>query len=437
MSRRVRVTLLLVVVSLSSPRAPARPPNASSPSPQSPETPAEGTARDRVDRIVLLSGEAVEGPWQKVEGGAVDLISSAGASSSIPFYEVGELLPLEGAALAGKAPVLDKGALVAFAGGELLRARVLALDGSRTTLRLAEGGGDLQAPLESLKGFRLREANADDTLFEVDLRSTERPSQDTVYVRRDTGLLRVPGVLRGLDEEFLTLEYEGVQRRLRRSLVLGVILARAATATPEADIPATFDLGAAGAVAAFLVRIASREGERSVELRFRGASDREVQSLPAARVHAIRFQSDRVRFLSQLEPARVVETPLVGGASSFPYRRDLTVSGAPIRLGDRVYRRGLGVHSRSTLEYALDGTFTSFSAVLGLDASAIPGATVTFSVVADGKELLREPFGSASPPRAVSLPIEGVQKLELTVDYGEDGNDQGDHAVWADARIAH
>ena len=134
-----------------------------------------------------------------------------------------------------------------------------------------------------------------------------------------------------------------------------------------------------------------------------------------------------------MEPARVKETAVIG--RGFPYRKDLSVSGAPLRLKGRAYRRGLGVHSQTLLEYSLNGGYTTFAATLGLDDSSRGKGSVTFVVSADGKELLREDFDSTRAPLPISIPVSGVRKLILLVDYGADKLDLGDHADWVNARL--
>ena len=143
--------------------------------------------------------------------------------------------------------------------------------------------------------------------------------------------------------------------------------------------------------------------------------------------------SDKIVFLSSIEPDKVKETAVLG--RGFPYRKDLSVSGAPLRLKGRTYRRGLGVHSRTALEYALNGRYTTFAAIIGLDDSSRGKGSVTFVVSADGKELLRENFDSSRAPLPISFPVSGSRKLTLLVDYGSDQLDLGDHADWANARL--
>ncbi|HVR73654.1 MAG TPA: NPCBM/NEW2 domain-containing protein [Planctomycetota bacterium] len=381
---------------------------------------------------VLLDGKSVPGRLLSVRDGAVLL---DGRSEPIPLYELSTLV-LPGALEEPKAIPFDKGPIAVFREGEVLQARVLDVSKATARLHLPATGGTLNVPTDVLKGFRLREVNAADELFESDLKEPRPPEKDIVYVRRGAGLLRVQGVFEGLDEEYLTLEFEGEHRRLRRALVLGVLFAPLASADVDSDIPAVFEVVGSGHLPASLSGARGDGAAREVLLRFRGAPAEALEALPAARVREIRFSSDRVLFLSAVQPGRVEETPLFGTATSFPWRRDLAASGGPLQLGGRVYRRGLGVHSRSVLEYELDAKYRSFAAVIGLDDTAQSDAGVTFRVAADGKEIFQRDVRRGAKPESVLLPVGGVKRLQLQVDYGPDGVDFGDHANWADARVA-
>ena len=170
-------------------------------------------------------------------------------------------------------------------------------------------------------------------------------------------------------------------------------------------------------------------------------------SVPAARVREIAFLGGRSSYLSDLEPASVREEcgPLF--RLRMPFRRDTNVLGEPLRMAGRSYRKGLGVHSYSLLEYKLGGQYSRFQATIGLDESARPreGATggkdkgaVVFRVRLDGKLLMEKPLTWRDSPLPVDLTIRGGGTLSLEVDYGDPPmgfNFALDRANWAEARV--
>jgi hypothetical protein len=169
--------------------------------------------------------------------------------------------------------------------------------------------------------------------------------------------------------------------------------------------------------------------------------------VPLGEVLEVAFKSGRASYLSDRDPTRVREEsgPLL--QLKFPFRRDSSVLGEPMKMGGTTYRKGLGVHSYSCLEFDLAGEFSRFRATVGLDESARPDeaaeegsdqGSVVFRVKLDGKVLFEKGMTWRDPPAPVELKIEGGKLLGLEVDYGppEGGyNLVRDRADWAEARV--
>jgi hypothetical protein len=113
--------------------------------------------------------------------------------------------------------------------------------------------------------------------------------------------------------------------------------------------------------------------------------------------------------------------------------RDKSITGNPLSIGGQIYKKGLGVHANSIVEYWLGGGYESFSANIGADDNC--SGTVTFKVLCDGEVRFESPLikkGMKAVPVNVSLT--GVELLQLIV--GDGGNGIGcDHANWANAKI--
>src|SRR4051794_39029172 len=62
---------------------------------------------------------------------------------------------------------------------------------------------------------------------------------------------------------------------------------------------------------------------------------------------------------------------------------DLAGDGVPIRLNGTAYTKGLGVHARSELRYALGASCSLFSAVVGIDDEVGANGSVAFQVWSD------------------------------------------------------
>ena len=166
-------------------------------------------------------------------------------------------------------------------------------------------------------------------------------------------------------------------------------------------------------------------------------------------ISEIAFTGGRVSYLSDHEPIHAHEYPgpLFNETDRYAYKRDTNVLYGPLRMSERIYRKGLGVHSYSLLEYALAEDDALFQATIGLDDSARPFSTaaaaadvasVVFRVKVDGKLLFEKAMTWNETPVPVDVPTRGGKKLSLEVDFGGvrgSMNSTLDRANWADARL--
>jgi len=152
-----------------------------------------------------------------------------------------------------------------------------------------------------------------------------------------------------------------------------------------------------------------------------------------SQVARVEFAGGRLVYLSDLEPVEVKETPFFDLV--WHYRRDRSVDGNPLRVGGKTFRKGLGVHSRCILTYALDGRFKRFAAVVGLDDEVGAKGNVDVAVVVDGKKVYeRKGLTGRDEPLTVSIPLDGASRLSLVADFGGEF-DICDHLDWAEARL--
>jgi NPCBM/NEW2 domain-containing protein len=156
-------------------------------------------------------------------------------------------------------------------------------------------------------------------------------------------------------------------------------------------------------------------------------------AVPLERATRLTVLNGRLVFLSDIHPTEVQETPFFD--TPHPFRVDRSQGGRPLRLGGRVYARGLGVHARSALTYALAGSFKTFATTLGVDSEVGNGGSVIFRIVGDDKPLYESPiFRGGDTPLPVTVDVSGILLLRLEVDEAENA-DVADHADWAEARL--
>ncbi|MHC4937154.1 MAG: NPCBM/NEW2 domain-containing protein [Planctomycetota bacterium] len=164
-------------------------------------------------------------------------------------------------------------------------------------------------------------------------------------------------------------------------------------------------------------------------------------SIPTDRRASLELLLDRVAYLSDRDPVTVEEGVPFSDYFPWTWKRDRNVLGEPLRIGRETFRKGLGVHSRSSLTFALDPEDRVFRARVGIDVAGRPVdddprvGSVRFVVLLDGEEAYRSgDVGWASAAIPVEVPVSGHEKITLLVEMGI-GHHVLDRADWGDARI--
>jgi hypothetical protein len=257
-----------------------------------------------------------------------------------------------------------------------------------------------------------------------------RTAGDVLEVRKQAGSERLTGVLGDITDETIKFQLDGEWLSVKRGKVLGIAYAAAAKAPPLPPAFCTLTDASGARLAAEHVTI--EKGHAQIRtptgLTF---------SIPLERLDSIRF---KVQFLSDLEPQRSVYTPLVGGPAStkaeslfFQPRLNRSLEPGGLRLGDRVYAKGLAMHSRSELVFRLPGDFRRLQALAGIDDAVRPGGNVRLSIYGDDRLLLEEVITGRDKPRRLDLDIRGVARLKIVADFN--GDEVSDHLDLCEARI--
>lgn len=141
----------------------------------------------------------------------------------------------------------------------------------------------------------------------------------------------------------------------------------------------------------------------------------------------------RARYLSDLGAAGYRHIPFL--SLTWPFERDRSVTGGLLRSGDRVYPKGLGMHSTSRVSYAIESGDERFEAEVAIDASSGGRGSVAFRVYVDNEQrYASEVIRGRDEPKLVKVDVKGGKRLSLIVDFAERG-DELDHANWLNARF--
>lgn len=163
--------------------------------------------------------------------------------------------------------------------------------------------------------------------------------------------------------------------------------------------------------------------------------------IPLDVVTRLDYTLDKLAFLSQLDPVKVVQTSNFDFIDT--YRRDKNLDNGPLRIYDETFANGLALHAHTELEYNLRGDYREFHALAGID-QAVGGVGGPVVLVIEGvidgetKELYKKTFTrkeSRNPKNGViNLNIKDVQKLRIIVRTG-DMFDNGKHLDLVNAKV--
>jgi hypothetical protein len=297
-----------------------------------------------------------------------------------------------------------------------------AMIGNELCKLTTTGDVSLSLPLDLVRALRFDPAamNAD---FD---KAVQTPSAelDRVFVKDDAGKLGgVAGLVEALTERQITLEIGGQAHAMPRERLFGIVIAQPNAADPPPPCLITFHDGSTLGGQA----IALNGGKATIDLPIAGKAE-----FPWSAVRRVGLRSSRVAFLSEMKPIAEEQQAIV--TLPLPWQRDKSVAGKPLTIGTQVYEKGIGVHARSSLAFALDKKWDTLAATIGLDAGAGGKGDCVFVVVADGQPIFSRRMRGTDPPHELQLPITGREQITLLVEPGE-GLDMADHANWCDVRL--
>jgi hypothetical protein len=386
--------------------------------------------------LLALAQAAIQDAPAPAPAAVLELEDLAGQTRRVPLEEF--TLQREGESLVLFARPVGAPAGAAPAGADV--AWIELHSGDRARARVRGGAGDLlRAELFDAQEWVVSVDRLAHLEFEGRLRPEiaaglgPAPEGDVLWwLREGGGLDRVPGTLVEFGAEGPRLESSFGERTYPWSEVAALYveaLDEEAALRPSSQVR--------GLVEGAAVSVDLIDGGRlSGLLRGLDASGCRIETgagrsvtLPTGAVAEISVDDGRARYLSELAPASAVESSAFGDelGLAWPHRRDLAVTGTPLRAGGRTWRRGLGVHAPSRLTWALDGGWGRLRGWVAVDDGVLRLASrgsVVFRVLVDGEARFESGVvrgGDAA--RAFDVDLAGARELTLEVDM------DGDHFV--------
>ena len=246
-----------------------------------------------------------------------------------------------------------------------------------------------------------------------------------VIAKKDDAWLNVEGVLKTIASDSVTFFWNQREGKVERKLVPVVRLSSPSASRP---VSAGAITGVCGSTLSFTsLKVAGDEI----------AADNPILGavkLHRAAVAAVRFVSGNVVELAALKPQAVREHGMMD--KTFPHRLNRSVGGGELLLGGRSFRSGLGLHSFCELTWKLDGEYSAFAAVVGIDDAVRPLGSAAVVFLGDGRELTGPvQVSGKDAPATVRLDLKGVKEFTIRVDLGPDKLDVADHVDVAAPRL--
>jgi hypothetical protein len=336
---------------------------------------------------------------------------------------------------------------------------VVLLDGSqlncaganRTAMELTVSSatfGELKIANKNVRSIRLQ---ADNPAYRSQWNTFLKRETDKdllIVAKRDgSGLDFLAGVVSAIGSEKTEFLLDGETVPVPAARVYGVVFA--STISTKSALPVNVTSAA---------RVTSHKGDQfaASTIRFsNGAFEIETAwgqplQVASALIRSIDLSSGRVQYLSDLEPLEErldgidPEGSLLAGlidkeeeALLFGPRRDTTMERTSrLRLRGREFSKGLCIHSRTEISWALDEKYTSLDCLVGIDDEVAYSGKhiVALKITGDGSVLFEKNIATTDDPLPLQLPLNGVSTLTILVDFG-DNESTCDWLDLADAKL--
>jgi NPCBM/NEW2 domain-containing protein len=371
------------------------------------------------DELRTVDGKTITGSVAKVTDGAIVMKTDAGDVAT-PLMQVLQL----DISPAQKAP-----------GGEytdlrliddtLLHCKTVAVKGKELEATLSSGIS-VKLPMVSVLAFQ-RDAGNKDLKKQWEELAKPGTKRDRLIILRDGALNGLEGVLGEADAEGKTIPFKrdgadaAVPILIER--IHGMIFWRP---DPPTESP--------------ICKVIDQDGNalRAVKLAFDGDAWT-VQTAFGAKmalrketVARLDFNFGRLVYLSDLEPAKVVEKSGIGLVVR--YKKDMNLDGEPIQL-DKTYAKGLSMHAHTELEYNLGGKYKELNGLLGVDTRIGADSQALVTILCDGEKRFQKVITAKEQEPVKHLSVKDVQTLKIVV-TSRNFLDLHDHVTFADARIS-
>jgi hypothetical protein len=157
---------------------------------------------------------------------------------------------------------------------------------------------------------------------------------------------------------------------------------------------------------------------------------------PAQLLSKLDFSKGRLEYLSDMTPAKKVETSSLDGTDHV--KLDKNLDGGQLRIAGKLYLRGLAIPATTELVYDIGGDYKEFKAILGFDDQVTGDSHVKLLIEGDNKKLYEAEIRRGDKDKngiPLTVDVKNVKMLRIVVSSA-DLFDLGYHINLADARVS-
>ena len=332
---------------------------------------------------------------------------------------------------AGGAAKGGRTASIELADGDIVRGRIVGGEGETLTLELP---GGVRLPIDILRIRRVQPEGF--TTGEVVVFETPKEG-DRLYRRVGDKVDPTDGTVQAFTANGVRFESLTIGTKEYRWADIATLFVEVLDELESGDE----DGAASGCPVVVDMDDGSRLSGSLLGLDARGCSIRKAGTdlvLPWGIVHEVAVTDGAFAFLSERSPVREEERGTPFGdefGMVWNHRVDRCVSGDLLRVGGKVFRRGIGAHAPTRIVWGLEGRFSSLRGRVAIDDSSLVNpanarGSVIFRVLLDGQVAWESPVVHGGDT-SVQLPIiEFGAARELTLEADMAGDFSGDRANW-------
>ena len=273
---------------------------------------------------------------------------------------------------------------------------------------------------------------------EIVQQSIDNPSNelDRVIVDVDGSPQTVNGIVEAVTKESVSVNYKGKLKSIGIAKINAIVLADVGYKSPTGVLASVLTTEGSR----FFGSIQSWSGESKDAALKLGLTDKGTTiSIPVKSISEIQIKSDRLMFLSKVEPVAVRET--TDFVEARPYQRDRSVTGGKLKIRGTdgkpiIFNNGIGSQATSELTYANGKKFNRLLATVGIDLATNGRGDCRVVVKTDGVEVFNQQLTASGDPIELDVDVASADRVSLVVLPGREF-DLADHVVWGNVKMVN